>query len=149
MVAVAKLNALLDAGVTHVMSLMPETDSDHAGRTFSNYGPMLLRLGKQRGVSVKQIRRGITDLSVPTAAHMKHALDCLDEAIAGGGCVYVHCWGGRGRTGTVTGCWLARHGERQALRRLAALTAFAREHFGQVPETMAQRAMVQQWQPGW
>jgi protein-tyrosine phosphatase len=24
--------------------------------------------------------------------------------------VYVHCWGGVGRTGTVIGCWLLRHG---------------------------------------
>ena len=24
--------------------------------------------------------------------------------------VYVHCWGGIGRTGTVVGCWLVRHG---------------------------------------
>ncbi len=26
------------------------------------------------------------------------------------GAVYVHCWGGVGRTGTVVGCWLLRHG---------------------------------------
>jgi protein-tyrosine phosphatase len=24
--------------------------------------------------------------------------------------IYFHCWGGKGRTGTVVGCYLARHG---------------------------------------
>jgi protein-tyrosine phosphatase len=35
-------------------------------------------------------------------------LDTIDAARNGG--VYVHCWGGVGRTGTVVGCWLLRHG---------------------------------------
>ena len=40
--------------------------------------------------------------------------------------VYVHCWGGVGRTGTVVGCWLVRHEPRQTVirsRRIAALRA--------------------------
>ena len=42
---------------------------------------------------------------------------------AEGGTVYVHCWGGIGRTGTVVGCWLVRHGldEGDAIARIAAL----------------------------
>ncbi len=33
------------------------------------------------------------------------------EQQAGHGCtVYVHCWGGNGRTGAVVGCRLRRHG---------------------------------------
>lgn len=31
-------------------------------------------------------------------------------ALAAGQTVYVHCYGGIGRTGTVVGCWLVRHG---------------------------------------
>ena len=41
---------------------------------------------------------------------MTRILDDVDAALADGGAVYVHCWGGIGRTGTVVGCWLVRHG---------------------------------------
>ena len=30
--------------------------------------------------------------------------------IAGPDTLYVHCFGGIGRTGTVVGCWILRHG---------------------------------------
>ncbi|GAB6112553.1 hypothetical protein JCM14713_23110 [Desulfomicrobium salsuginis] len=33
----------------------------------------------------------------------------IDSALARGKGVYLHCWGGVGRTGTLVGCWLARH----------------------------------------
>ena len=32
-------------------------------------------------------------------------LDSLDTAIADEHTIYLHCWGGIGRTGTVVGCW--------------------------------------------
>ena len=41
---------------------------------------------------------------------MVEILDAIDDDLAGGHNVYVHCWGGVGRTGTVVGCWLIRHG---------------------------------------
>ena len=37
-------------------------------------------------------------------------LDDLDQALADGHRVYLHCFGGIGRTGTVVGCYLVRHG---------------------------------------
>ena len=56
-------------------------------------------------------RHPIRDLSVPRSPQdMASILDALDEALEGGRNVYVHCWGGVGRTGTVVGCWLVRHG---------------------------------------
>ena len=41
---------------------------------------------------------------------MTAILDAIDTSLTGGRLVYVHCWGGVGRTGTVVGCWLLRHG---------------------------------------
>jgi protein-tyrosine phosphatase len=40
---------------------------------------------------------------------MKQILDEIDAQLAAGRPVYVHCWGGKGRTGTVIGCYLIRH----------------------------------------
>ena len=54
---------------------------------------------------------------------MSRILDDVDAALADGRTVYVHCWGGIGRTGTVVGCWLMRHGldEGDPIRRIATL----------------------------
>ena len=51
------------------------------------------------------------------------ALDAIDRHIAEGRTVYVHCFGGVGRTGVIVGCWLVRHGRTgdEALERLAEL----------------------------
>jgi hypothetical protein len=56
------------------------------------------------------IRLPIRDLDVPTVDRMVDILDAIDGCLAEGRTVYVHCWGGFGRTGTVVGCWLRRHG---------------------------------------
>lgn len=147
-VARAKLSALLDCGVTHIMNLMQISEGDHAGRPFQAYEQDFLRLAGQRGIQASWTRRPIRDLSVPSVTQMKGTLDALDDALAIGGCAYVHCWGGRGRTGTVIGCWLARHGENDPLKRQREVTAHAREHFRHVPETAQQQDFVRQWRIG-
>jgi len=71
----------------------------------------------------------------------------VDAAIQRGGAVYIHCWGGVGRTGMVVGCHLARHGlsGEQALERIVELRSGLAN---QSPETDAQCALVLGWQPG-
>ncbi len=64
--------------------------------------------------------------------------------------VFVHCWGGKGRTGTVIGCYLARHGlatGEAALQLLNELAKTSSYNFGCVPQTLAQCAFVRNWQP--
>ena len=60
------------------------------------------------------------------------------------GVVYVHCWGGVGRTGTVVGCLLADRGlgYDEALAELAALRAGTRKGDRAAPETDEQRAVI-------
>ena len=41
---------------------------------------------------------------------MAGLLDAIDTAMRDGKTVYLHCWGGVGRTGNVVGCSLVRHG---------------------------------------
>jgi hypothetical protein len=88
----------------------------------------------------------IRDFSCPTVDEMAATLDALDAALEHD-VVYVHCWGGSGRTGTVIGCWLVRHGM-AAEEALATIAALRRETaYGErpSPESDEQREFVRAW----
>src|SRR5262245_20537280 len=86
----------------------------------------------------RHTRFPIADFSCATAERMREIHEAIDDELARDGIVYVHCRGGCGRTGTVVGCWLVRHGVRPdvALARYAAVSG------GSCPATDEQRAMV-------
>ena len=93
----------------------------------------------------------IRAVDVPAEVTMQAILDAIDGALSRDQVVYVHCWGGRGRAGTVVGYYLARHGLAlgdQALDRIA----FLRRNEGTAdkpsPETESQCAMVRGWEQG-
>jgi hypothetical protein len=92
----------------------------------------------------RHLRQPIRDMSVCTESDLTSALDAIDDELARGGIVYVHCWGGCGRTGMVVSAWWVRHGEdpRRALAR------YARDHGAPCPETAEQRALVLAWSAG-
>jgi protein-tyrosine phosphatase len=77
------------------------------------------------------------------------ALGASDSAREQGLGVYLHCWGGIGRTGTVVGCWLVRHGASgsAALDRIAELHGATPDGARRSPETEAQREAVLGWSP--
>jgi protein-tyrosine phosphatase len=68
--------------------------------------------------------------------------------MANGEMVYVHCWGGVGRTGVVIGCWLARNGSmgESALLRLRQLWQHCpKSRTRQSPETAEQEGYIIGW----
>jgi protein-tyrosine phosphatase len=97
----------------------------------------------------RRIGSPIPDFGTPTAGQVIRVLDEIDEARAQGGTVYVHCWGGVGRTGTVIGCWLVRHGldDGDPIARIAELRS---EIAGgrPSPETQGQVELVRGWRRG-
>ncbi|MFQ5616083.1 MAG: tyrosine-protein phosphatase, partial [Anaerolineales bacterium] len=89
----------------------------------------------------------IPDYATPAPAQMRAILDTLDDALAAGHTVYLHCHGGKGRTGTVVGCWLVRHGM-AGDEALAQIAAWRAGMGGESPETEEQREMVRGWRVG-
>jgi len=94
----------------------------------------------------------IRDVTVPSSSELTSAiLDTIDKDLAEGNLVYVHCMGGIGRTGTIVGCWLSRHGYQgeAALERLGELWADCpKSARTRSPETEAQRRYVVNWREG-
>ena len=140
-----KICALLDAGIRLFVDLMEPDETNWAGKPFVPYDA----LARQLCPDVQCDRFAIRDVSIPPSEQMTLILNAIDESLAGGRPVYVHCLGGIGRTGTVIGCWLLRHGlatHENVLQVLKRLRLTDRERGGRVsPETSEQRAFVLGW----
>jgi hypothetical protein len=145
MVANMRIERHLAAGISHFLDLTEVGE-------LKPYAE-LLAAAAARGSAALHQRMPIRDMGLPqTPAAMCAILDALDAALAAGHMVYVHCWGGIGRTGTVVGCWLVRHGQPGD----AALATIARHwrtvekarYHPRSPETDAQHAYVRGWREG-
>jgi hypothetical protein len=130
-----RLRRLEAAGVGAFINLTEEHE-------LSPYDGLLERASHQRFP--------IRDVSVPSSRELTIAiLDTIDAHLARGTGVYVHCWGGVGRTGVIIGCWLARHGPggQAALERLRHLWwKCPKSARRRSPETAAQEFYVTEWQ---
>jgi hypothetical protein len=146
-----KLKGLLAHGIRHVINLMGPTELNRAGKLFVPYEDQMTAIARGTGCQVEFDQRPIEDYGIPTRLDMVGILDLVDQSINSATPVYVHCLGGIGRTGTVVGCYLARHAyaagpgilkAMQELRKNVATRSFPS------PETDQQIEMVCSWRPG-
>lgn len=140
-----KLEGLIDSGIRCIINLMQEDETDHDHKPFESYNPLLNEIAGTKGVKVFCARWPVRDTSVPKRKIMQSILDKIDDEIKIGRPVYVHCWGGRGRTGTVVGCHLARQGDKDPLGTIKELRANDPTATYPSPETDKQREMVRSW----
>ncbi len=139
------IDRLVAAGLTAFVDLTdPKTTDGH----LAPYAETLRHAAP--GASV--VSHPIRDLHVPSVNEMQSALDSIDRQLGESQAVYVHCWGGIGRTGTVVGCWLIRH---EVVEPPDALETIARLRLGipgsqgrPSPETDEQRRFIESWKPG-
>ncbi len=140
------LTALLDLGIQTFISLQQENETERGTTRFPDYRPTLHRLAKERGLEASFRRFPIRDQSAVAIDTLVSVLDYIDEQRKAGHKIYVHCWGGNGRTGTVAGCWLVRHGRsaEQAFQEMSHSRSGRGFRFS-APENDRQRELVKSW----
>jgi hypothetical protein len=111
------------------------------------YAPLLLRMTAENDDTVTHKRLSIRDMDTPTWEEMVQILDTIDAALESGHKIYLHCYGGIGRTGTVVGCHLVRHGMDgdTALGQIASWRQDIQNSWRRSPETEEQRQFVLSW----
>jgi hypothetical protein len=109
-----RIDALIETGIDTFIDLT------QAGETFPYQG-ILLEQARAYAVQVTHRRFAIGDYGLPTIEQMNEILDTIGESLRAGRKIYLHCWGGIGRTGTTVGCYLVRQGRtgQEALDQLA------------------------------
>jgi protein-tyrosine phosphatase len=142
-IARTKIGSLLEAGITSFFDLTQPFELEP-------YEDLLKEEAAWRDLDVDYQRFPIQDFGVPTPQALRHILDKLDAALAAGKVVYVHCWGGIGRTGTVIATHLIRHGmqPKEALGHLADLRRNVPDAWRSSPESEEQWALVLSWRAG-
>lgn len=150
-VASKKLEYLLRFGVRHIINLMQEGERNREGYGFRPYEESVRKIAGRLECEVAISRRPIADFETPSREEMKAILDEIDLAIKHEKRVFVHCWGGLGRTGTVVGCYLMRHGmasREDVLERIRSLRSKTSNFYVSSPESGEQKNFVREWKLG-
>jgi protein-tyrosine phosphatase len=143
-----KLNGLLSVGISTVINLMEPDEINFYGDLFDQYETHLTSLAQYHYIPVECIRFPIRDMGIPSEELMIQILDKIDQAHSKKKSVYVHCLGGVGRTGTVVGCYLIRHGMANSKNVLITISSLMEKSnvFGyRSPQTFDQEEFVFNW----
>jgi ADP-ribosylglycohydrolase/protein-tyrosine phosphatase/transcriptional regulator with XRE-family HTH domain len=97
-----KIQDLLAAGADYFIDLTTVSDG------VRSYEELLYELSPEKNVEYRSFP--IEKSGVPSPEEMNRILDAIDAAVSAHHGIYLHCRGGIGRSGTVTGCYLVRHG---------------------------------------
>jgi len=138
-----RLDAFFEAGFDTFIDLTQSGE-------IVEYLPILREEAKLYDVEVHHQRFAIGDFGLPTPEMMKSILDTIDENVQAGRRIYLHCWGGIGRTGTTVGCYLVRRGSngQEALQQLADWwQSVPKSHIHpHSPETLEQMNFILNWE---
>ncbi len=139
---IMKLNSLVDLNVSAIINLMEISEKDHSENLFFDYQTHL----NSQDINTHQFP--IKDMDIPSPIQMMRILKQIDFYLKQNKVVYVHCWGGLGRTGTVVGCYLLSNGLADlsnVLERIIELKSNSSLSDKESPQTSAQREFILDW----
>ena len=144
-----RISGLWAAGMRTFINLVEEDETNHTGQAFVRYDDMLRELAMKNSDSIAHLRFSIPDQKITTVDRMRSILDAIDLSLGKKVPVYVHCFGGMGRTGTVVCCWLLRHGLASKENVLSLLTKLRQADVERAtwpaPENKTQCQFVLDW----
>ena len=132
-----KLRTLIAAGVNSFVDLTVANEPAGGGR------PMIPYEGLLGGLNYERFE--IPDQGVVADDEYDRILAHIQAELEDGRVVVVHCWGGKGRTGTVVGCWLIDTeglGYPEVIDRMQDLRAGTRKADHPVPDTRKQHDVL-------
>ncbi len=104
------LRELLERGIRTFVTLMQAREENYDAQHAPAYAPIVEHVAARLGVDVECQRFEIHDMSVPTRDRAAEVIAAIERSLERERPVYLHCWGGRGRTGTLVAIWLCRRG---------------------------------------
>ncbi len=144
-----RLQALYEAGLRTFINLQEENETNNKSEPFVRYDNGLRQLARDQNDFITHLRFPIPDGGIPTIDRMRTILDAIDLSLASGRPVYVHCFGGMGRTGTTVCCWLLRHNLAQRDGVIETLTQLRQADKDRAdwkaPENADQESFVLNW----
>jgi ADP-ribosyl-[dinitrogen reductase] hydrolase len=132
-----KVDLLVDAGIRTFIDLTTPADR------LDPYEPVVAAAAAARRLDLQHVSFPIPDLGVVDDDAYAAVTNTIERGLDRGG-VYVHCWGGVGRTGTVIGCVLADEGlgYDEIVERLAKLREGSRKQRRPAPEMAVQHELI-------
>ena len=139
-----RMERLLRYGVTSFVDLTREEDG------LIPYESLAIATARKSGKKCTYRRFAIRDGDIPPNDDLTvRILDFIERSMEDDGCVYLHCWGGIGRTGTIVGCYLVRHGSsaEEALERVERFWRSEEKYdpYWTSPENELQKDYVRKW----
>ena len=135
-----KVNLLIDHGIRTFVDLTTPDDG------LDPYAELVDDAARRRGLDLQRVALPIPDMDVIDTSGYAAIVDTIRASTDRGG-VYVHCWGGIGRTASVVGCLLVSDGlpADAALDQITQWRSITRKAHHPAPQTEQQRDAVRRF----